>query len=73
MTEGRWDRMAKWLKTVSTNALDGLDLTESPTSTSSSTGWSQLEVSRHMHEWLQRQACHDRLLGRRPDTACSPT
>lgn len=26
LTEGRWDRMAKWLKTVSTSALDGLDL-----------------------------------------------
>src|SRR5262245_1061442 len=26
LTEGRWDRMAKWLRTVSTPSLDGLDL-----------------------------------------------
>jgi hypothetical protein len=26
LTEGRWDRMAKWLKTVSTASLDGLEL-----------------------------------------------
>ncbi len=26
LTDGRWDRMAKWLRTVSTPTLDGLDL-----------------------------------------------
>ncbi|NTY58184.1 hypothetical protein FEG63_01290 [Mycolicibacterium sphagni] len=26
LTDGRWDRMAKWLKTVATASLDGLDL-----------------------------------------------
>ena len=26
LTEGRWDRMAKWLRTVSTPSLEGLDL-----------------------------------------------
>ena len=26
LTDGRWDRMAKWLRTVSTPSLDGLDL-----------------------------------------------
>ncbi|RDH79006.1 hypothetical protein DVS77_08880 [Mycolicibacterium moriokaense] len=28
LAEGRWDRMAKWLRTVSTPSLDGLDLDE---------------------------------------------
>jgi hypothetical protein len=28
LTEGRWDRMAKWLRTVSTASLEGLDLND---------------------------------------------